>query len=358
MKMSYKPLILLWAFSILLMQCVSVKEPAGTDGQPETMSTAEIEDSGVMGYGILTRIMGLWNGPVSTTTPAGSFPEWYVDFRPVLPGQISQYSTLDADTLNYMSFFIVKRDGELKVALRTEGVFRNQGCVTYEVIDKVDEAAGYYRFSDFKAHDERAYTEFFFNDDEFVMDVYTNKFNRVSPLELHSRWTAVRGDRRAADKAAADLGYPQAAIVKDFSDAFVNMSESIYYTFEHDPYPSETQPYVGSVTVNIAMDPNLPVAADHELFLLLTTDSLFDGYEYDPANLRFASKYAYMPIGTTQYTFNHVHPGTYYLYSYNDINGDKKHKSGDYIGSNINHIITVEPETNITVDTMIDYIIP
>ena len=340
MKPSYKRILIVGCLSILLMQCVSTK------------------NSNVMGYGILTRLPGLWNGAVSTATPAGNFPEWYVDFRPVAPGQVSQYSTLDADTLNYISFFIVKRDGQLKVALRTEGVFQNQGCVTYEVIDRVNEEEGYYRFSDFKAKDERAYTEFYFEDDKFVMDVYTNKFNRVSPLELHSRWTATLGDRRAALSTMDALDFPQPVMVKDFSDAFVNMSESIYYTFENDPYPSESQPYVGTVTVNISMDETLPVSADHELFLLLTTDSLFDGYDYDPANLRFASKYVYLPIGTASYTFTNVHPGKYFLYSYNDVNGDKHHKSGDYISSNINHVITLEPEGHITADTEIDYIIP
>ena len=61
----------------------------------------------VFGYGILRRLPGLWHGPVSTTTPAGNFDNWYVDFRPVSSGQVSQYSALDADTINYLTFFIV-----------------------------------------------------------------------------------------------------------------------------------------------------------------------------------------------------------------------------------------------------------
>ena len=46
--------------------------------------------------------------------------------------------------------------GHQEVALRTEGVFQNKGCVTYEVIDRVTESEGYYRFSDFRAGDDRA----------------------------------------------------------------------------------------------------------------------------------------------------------------------------------------------------------
>lgn len=106
----------------------------------------------VIGFGILERIPGQWNGPVMTTTPAGSFDSWYVDFRPISFGEAAQYSNVDADTINYLNFFIVNHDGRLKVAMRTEGVFMNQGCVTYEVIDTVDEEKGYYRFSDFQPH--------------------------------------------------------------------------------------------------------------------------------------------------------------------------------------------------------------
>ena len=68
---------------------------------------------------------------------------------------MSQYTTPDPDTQNNISFLVVKHDDQLKVAMRTEGVFRGEGCVTYEVIDTVNESKGYYRFSDFQSGDER-----------------------------------------------------------------------------------------------------------------------------------------------------------------------------------------------------------
>ena len=147
-------------FLILLSQCATVQ--GGGDGPGAYAPNTNRDDGQVMGFGILRRLPGQWHGPVTTTTPAGSFDEWYVDFRPVSPGQISQYSTLDAQTINYISLFIVKHEDRLKVALRTEGVFQGKGCVTYEVIDTVKESEGYYRFSDFQAGDDRAYTEFTF----------------------------------------------------------------------------------------------------------------------------------------------------------------------------------------------------
>lgn len=215
----------------------------------------------ILGFGILSRLPGLWNGPVSTTTPAGSFDNWYVDFRPVSPGQVSQYSTLDAQTLNYLSFFIVEHDNRLKISMHTEGVFEH-------------------------------------------------------------------------------------------------MSESIYFTFENDPNSSSSQPFVGNVTVNIAIGKDLNVERDHELFLLLTTESLFEGLKYKKENLKYISKYVYLPVGTESYTFNNVHPGRYFLYSYNDINGDKRHLSGDYMSSDLNNVFTLQAKGNVEVDTTIDFLIP
>ena len=91
---------------------------------------------------------------------------------------------------------------------------------------------------------------------------------------------------------------------------------------------------------------------------MLTTEPFFEGYSYNPARLNYISKFVYLPINETNYTLTHVHPGTYYLYSYNDVNGDKLHKSGDYMSSTWEHIITVPPEGNIDVNTHIDYVIP
>jgi hypothetical protein len=112
------------------------------------------------------------------------------------------------------------------------------------------------------------------------------------------------------------------------------------------------------VTVNIAIDPSLKTKGDDELFLLLTTESLFEDLSYDKENLKYISKYVFLPIGTRSHTFTHVHPGRYYLYSYNDINGDKRHLSGDYISSDLNNVFEVPPDGQVAVDTIIDFVIP
>lgn len=328
-------------------------------GIPVSESSLKANDeTTILGFSFLSRITGQWNGPVYSSTPAGSSESWHVDFRPVSAGQVSQYTSMDTSALNYTSFFIVQHDQQLKVAMRTEGVFNNKGCVTYEVMDSVNEETGYYRFSDFQAGTKRAYTEFRFQEESFVMEVYTTKFNKVTPLQLHSRYEAKLGGREAAAEAIAVFKFPQPVMVKDFSETFKNMPESIYYTFENDPYPSTPQPYVGSTTVNITIDEALKSKGSGELFLLLTTKSLFEGIKYIPENLKYKSKYVFLPANTSHYTLVNVHPGTYFLYSFVDVNGDKKHLSGDYMSSDSGTVFTVMPGGNVTVGTKVDFIMP
>jgi len=312
----------------------------------------------ILGFDFLSKIVGLWSGPVYSSTPAGSFDNWNVDFRPVSAGQVSQYTTFDTSALNYTSFFIVKHNGKLKIAMRTQGVFNNKGCVTYEVMDTVNESIGYFRFSDIQSGTKRAYTEFHFKNDELIMEVYTNKFNKVNPLQLHSRWTAKLGGREAAAAAISHFNFPQPIMIKDFSDIFNNMTESIYYTFEKDPYPSSPQPYVGSVNVNISIDKKLKIKGNEELFLLLSTEPLFEGLKYKRENLKYESKYVFLPVKTKSFTITNVHPGKYYLYSFIDVNGDKKHTSGDYMCSDANNFFTLLPTSTAVVNTTVDMVIP
>jgi hypothetical protein len=312
----------------------------------------------IPGLSFFEKIMGQWEGPVLSNTPAGNFDIWYVDFRPVSASQISQYSNMDANTINYTSFFVVKYKEELKIAMRTEGVFMNKGCVTYEVMDSLDEASGYYRFLDFQAGIKRAYTEFIFKGNNLTMQTYTTKFNTLENATLHSKWEAELVDRNAAAKAKEHFAFPKPIAIKDFTDVFTNLSESIYFSFEHDPYPTNPQPYVGSVTVTITIDELLELSNNHELFIVLSTAPLFDGLKFQKEKVKYFSKYAYMAADTKNFHFTNVHPGTYYIYAYNDVNNDKKHETGDYMNSNTNNIIEVLPESNTSVETLIDFIIP
>jgi hypothetical protein len=312
----------------------------------------------VFGYGFLSKIIGLWNGKVFSSTSAGSFDKWYVDFRPVSSSQVSQYSMLDSNTVNITGFFVVRYNNRLAIAQRTEGCFQDKCCVTYEIMDSVNEASGFYRFADFISGTQRAYTTYKFTKDSYTMEVYTNKFNRSPVLKLHSKFEAVLTSRDAARDAINEYKFPQPKPVKDFTGIFGNMKESIYFNLDEDPYGAASQPPMGTVTVNISIDPSLKTSKTDELCLLRTTEPMFEGLKYNPEKLNYLSKYIYLPVGTKSYTIRNVHAGKYYLYSYDDINGDKLHKKGDYMSSSLNSSFTVPANGKVVVDTKIDLAIP
>jgi len=312
----------------------------------------------VYGFEFLNKIPGLWHGPVTSTTPAGSFDNWYVDFRPVSATQISQFSLLDTNTVNNLSFFIVKYDGQLKVAMRTEGCFNNSCCITYEVMDSVSTQTGFYRFSDFVRGTKRAYTEFIFKNDSMTMKVYTNKFNSVMPLQAHTTWTAISGSHSNITDAVAHFNYPQEEMTRDFTGAFSNMTESIFFTFENDPYASDAQPYVGSATVHISIDTTLTTDTTDRIFLLFTTQPLFNGIIYNADNLKYISKYVLISASTTTYQVKNTHPGLYYVYAFIDKNHDNQYLSGDYMNSNFTNSFTVLEKQDASVNTEIDFVIP
>ncbi|MDD3877003.1 MAG: hypothetical protein PHT69_10305 [Bacteroidales bacterium] len=339
----------------VLFALINVLFLASACKKEKPLGTVEPE---IFGFSFFSKIPGLWHGPVTSATPAGNFDNWYVDFRPVSASQVSHFSLLDANTVNNLSFFTVKHKGKLTLAMRTEGCFNNQCCITYEVLDSISEANGYYRFSDFVAGTNRAYTEFIFTNNQLQMKVYTNKFNTVAPLEPHSVWTAELGSRSNVVEATEHFNYPQPVMTKDFSNAFNFMSESIFFSFVNDPYKSEDQPYVGNVNVNISIDSSLTVTGTDKVFVLFTTESLFDGFIFNADNLKYISKYVLLPASTASYQIKNVHPGTYYIYAFIDKNYDNQFLSGDYMNSNVSQSFILLEEQNLEVYTLIDYIIP
>lgn len=314
--------------------------------------------SGVQGFGILYRLPGLWNGPVTSTTPAGSFPKWYVDFRPTSAGQLSQFSTVKPGLNNYLSFFIVRHGGRLKVAMRTDATFRGKGCITYEVIQSADEERGVYVFADFQSGKSRAYTVFTFTGRMMNMRTFTNKFNKLRAPVLHADWNARLVSRAPALAAVRALGYPRPHAVKDFSTVFGNRHESIYFVRKEAPYPSETEPYVGRIRFLISTGGKVKHRSRDEVLLMLTTRPLYDGFRYLPSRLQYLSKLVYLPGDIREHLMTLVHPGSYYLYAYTDTNGDKRHSAGEYCATRLVHQVTVSPSGTVVVPVMIDGIIP
>jgi len=314
----------------------------------------------VMGYNLLSKICGIWDGGVVSETALGSYPEWIVDFRPYSAGQVGAKNELDTANNIFMSFFICYHDSAYKLAFRNGGSFTGLQRVSYMEIDSVSETStqSFYRFADFVKGLKRTIVDVTFKQDSLIILAYTNIFNTEPLPTPHMQWRAKLQDTTSCQAAIAHFNFPQKVMVKDLSSAFAGDSESIFYQDAGDPYPASAQPYVGQTTIEYASDFALP--AGHPVFLLITTQPLISNFQFVTANMIYRSRYVILaPAAPAQRLFNFtlMHPGTYYVYAYYDANGDGILDSGDYVSTS-NTSFTLAPGGTATAAANMDYQIP
>ncbi len=356
MKRIFFPLFFTGSIAFILVNMVSCRADKKDDKKivPPIDSTTQ-----VLGYGLLEKLPGIWSGSVSSTTSLGGFTNWTLDFRPISASQVSGKSELD--TLNdiFLSFFIVKHGGAYKMAFRNGGSWSGNKRITYEVLDSVYESSNYsfYRFVDFVRGKEKTFYEIEFKNDSMYQRAYTNKYNAVPSAVLHMAWGSKRTDATSAAPAINQFNFPRKTMIKDFTDAFEGHSESVWYSFNGDPYAEADQPYLGVANVSYSFHNSLSVDPNKNVFLLLTTKPLFNGATYDPTALNFISRYVTVSATNPDYTFTYFHPGAYYLYGLYDKDGNGLFNSGDYISYSTNSFSVGNKGTG-SASTQINFVIP
>lgn len=362
MTLKLFPILLVVLLAIATTYCK--KDKAGEKTTPPPVDSCSLvidNNTQIEGFGILARIPGIWNGPVVSPTPLGGFPEWIVDFRPISPGQVSAKNELDSTNDIFMSFFIVKHDCEFKMAFRNGGGFAGNIRTSYMILDSLKETANeaYYRFVDPISGGNRVYTEVVFKDDSLIMHTFTNQFNTLSEPVTHMKWSASLRDSTSKQNAVITHNYPQKYLTKDFSTTFDGLTDAVFYSMTTDPYPESEQPYLGVATINInIVNPSSPDPSKKVLYII-TTQPLFNGSVFLPANLKYRSRYvlenAYV---STSFDFNYMHPGTYYLNAVYDANGDLNFNSGDYMNSTFDVPFTLTSESTTSASVTVNFLIP
>jgi len=313
------------------------------------------------GFGILEQLPGIWNGPVTSTTPLGGFSEWIVDFRPISENQISAKNELD--TLNdiNMSFFIVLYNNEYTLCFRNGGSFNGLKRISYFICDSVAETASqnYYRFSEIINGTHRAYTEVIFRNagDSLYIKSYTNIYNILPNAVLHMTWSAKKIDATSSQPAITQFNFPIKSMTKDFSNSFTGLSEGIFYQLTGDPYPEADQPYLGQSNITYTYAGGYSPNPAKKVFLIITTQPLIIGFSLSTANLIYRSRYVILSAGNTSFNFNYMHPGTYYLYAIYDADDNMVANSGDWVSA-FNTSFDLSSQATVNPSTQINFTIP
>lgn len=351
-------LIAFAALIILMPSCKSCKDKKSEEEVPPvTNNSPNVENT--YGYGVLKNVKGIWNGPVSSTTPLGGYPEWIVDFRPISENQISAKNELDTMNDIFMSFFIVKYNNQYKVAFRNGGSFAGMKRVSYFLTDSVSESGtqSFYRFSEIIKGKNRAYTEVIRKNDSLIIKTYTNKYNTLISSTPHMAWTAKLQDTTSFLASTSLFGFPKKTMTKDFTNTFVGNTESIFFSgfnIASDPYPENAQPYLGQTTVTYSHSGSYTPVATNKTFLVICTQPLFSGIIM---NLKYRSRYVVLAANDLNFTFNYMHPGTYYVYAMYDNDGNGVINSGDWFSS-VGTQFSLGSLGTTTVNTVINFQVP
>jgi hypothetical protein len=319
------------------------------------------DSSTILGFNLLEKLPGIWNGPVSSPTPLGGYPEWIVDFRPISASQVSAKNELDSINDIFMSFFIVKHNNEYKIAFRNGGGFAGNVRNAYQVLESFNEtpSASYYKFVDPAAGESRVYTDITFKQDSLIMHVFTNQFNTLSTAVTHMKWNAKLKDLTSTQSAINLFNYPKKEMTKDFTTIFDGQTDAVYYSTSSDPYPESEQPYLGNSTINITITNPSNINANNKVLVIITTQPLFNNFTFLTANLKYRSRYVFVDAkDNTSFNFNYMHPGTYYVNTIYDNNGDYGFSSGDYMNSILDVPFTLTDEGTTTTNVTIDFQIP
>jgi hypothetical protein len=345
-----------WLFALLMLIACDKKTP--TD---ETTLDPINDTTSILGFGILNDFTGIWDGPVSSTTPLGGYPDWIVDFRPISPAQLSGKSELDTVNDIFMGFFIAKNKTKYVMAFRNGGGFAGQQRVSYASCDSSYDNGleRYYRFVDFKAGMSRLFVEFRFRNDSVYMQTFTNKYNSLSSPTLHMQWIAKRVDTSSVVAAKQHFGFPKKQEVKDFSSTFDNVTEAVYYGNQVDPYPQAEHPYLGEANVTCSFGSTVQTQAGAKVIVVITTQPLFSGFQYLPGNLKYRSRYVLLTgAQASSYQFDYMHPGDYYLNVIYDTNADLVPQSGEFIQFPFDKPFTVGATGAVDLQSSINTLIP
>lgn len=319
------------------------------------------DTSTVMGFSILDKLPGIWHGPVTSSTPLGSYQEWIVDFRPISSAQISAKNELDSLNDIFMSFFVAKFENKYMLFFRNGGGFAGNVRNSYMKIDSVYESTSlsFYRFVDPVAGGDRVDTDITFKDDSMIMHVHTNVYNTLSEPVTHMIWKAQLKDTTSAQNAIDAFDFPKKNMVKDFSTTFTGLTEAVFYSASVDPYPEDDQPYLGNSNVTINITNPAVVNVSKKVLIIVTTQPLFSGFTFIPENLKYRSRYVFVGAANpTGYKFNYMHPGSYYINAIYDSNGDYNFSSGDYMNSVFDVPFTLAANGSSAPSVTINFLIP
>lgn len=333
--MNIKRFLIIASFLVTLLACSDNASDGNNNGE-------------ILGYSLLEELPGHWIG--NNETPFGGFDWFAFDFRPISSSHVhSIYEGATNQTI-INSFFIADFDGQLRILGRNGGWLGPQYRATYFVMDKaeIESDRKYYRLVDAVGGVKRSYMEFTFENGNFDFKAYKDNSGALDEPILHMHFVGQNINPSYSENAISNFSYPQMESEKNFNDGFTNLIDNdsaLYLDESSDPFPRSEHTYLSTLNINFSRKGN---ALDKKLLFYISKESLVS--ELGEVNLTNIDKTVIRTITIQDienfYKADYLHPDTYYLTAFADIDGNFYPSENDISSESI--IVEVTSNNSIT----------
>jgi len=323
----------------------------------EKQTPTPIDNSDILGFSLLSELSGHWVG--SNETPFGNFDWFAFDFRPISASHVHSIYEGGTNSNIITSIFIADFEGRQQVMARNGGWLGSQYRATYFVLDEAEEtnSSKYYRLVDAVGKENRAFIEFRFEDGTLKIDAYKDNSGSLDEPIHHMGFEGTNYNPEFALAATELFNFPGEVSEISLEGKFENLIDpdsALFLEEQLDPFPKSTHGHLSDLTININRASS---ASNQKLLLYISTEPIVNAngeVDLDNADRKVVRTIDVL-ASEQSYTSTYLHPDTYYITVFSDLDENFFPSSGDV--SSISQEIIVSPETlaslSVAVETSI-----
>lgn len=306
---------------------------------------------------------GHWTGAMNIMGEKYSWFAW--DYRPISEAHV--HGIYEAGSMGnlFTGFFLADFNGKKTIMARNGGLLNGIYRTSYFVLDQYKKSGSkqYFRLVDAYGGKDIMWMELTFSGKDgknLKFNSYTSRFGLNGYPRSHMKFDAERAHPKVSSDAARALNYPQKKVEFSFPNGLPEPKwPKSYGTITSASYMNQDTGKTLLEMASIAGDPITIKDLDHlsklkinfpesgkakgknlKIYLSLEPIVGDDGIYSDRNKEQVASMYTTVyfsdfPPGTKDFTYTYLHPGTYYVTVFADLDGNEYMTNGDFCAPSV-----------------------
>ena len=335
---------------------------------PPSISPVDIQQAHVFDF--FNKMQGHWVGKMNLM--GENIPWFAFDYRATAPSHI--HGLFEGGTIGnlFNAFFVANYKGTETIMVRNGGILNGIYRTSYFVLKTVEEKGDEinYRFVDAYGGEQIMWMELTFNSDQLEMVVHTSRFGTYPKPTKHMVFKGKKQHLELAQTAAKIHKFPSKVVEKTFSNGLPTPQWQEGYTatsgsymwqdesksivelaqLAQDPYPINEIPYLAQMDINIEQTKQ---TKDQKVIVYLSRSPLTDEQGKVPIEYGYIKQSVmdevllFSEIEAPNFKYTYLHPGTYYLTAFVDVDDNSSLSKGDI--TNTSFKIEIQPKSSQTV---------